>query len=1264
MSPTLAGLAARLRARGRGEVLELPVSRLGELDSDRGRAAAALAERLQVTRVGALLDALAADPQLVAGRAARQLARELWAWATALPLRTTVTWEPGAAVDALAVPAAPYAALLDAPAAGLADGGLAQFVPDMTLAALWRPGAPPRLVRPEFFAYLVHQAKEEAAALLRDEACRRAIARARARAWAEPPSQAGPRRLAASLRASLRAASPEGSSPPLVKEGIVWVDRRAATLHYACDDSGERVRLELADFEAGAVRVLSKESGDEEADGGLGRAALAWALDGLHTPGHPLHAALTAIGHSSAWEEALRALAALGAGRPEVAVAAAEEEEEGEQRLVWRVDVRDHRVQVQPALQKRTRGDRWSRGQGRSAGALAEDPDVALTPADHAVHDALLLLEARTRRGALRPEDARHELAALRALAEHPRAVAACEPRIALRVREVAPTLRVDDEPEGMTLRLQVGSATVDLEQLERGGHPGCVAALDLDAAVCWFCPRTPLLDELCALLLDTRAPIPEAGHAALLAALEPLQPAVRLELAARLLGAEEPACAGIEVGIAEVPGDNDGDAPALALTLRAQPLPAGLAPIAATTWAPGEGPPLRFGSRAGARGHVVRDLEGERRRAAQLAARLGLSASDGAADTFRVDALERALDLLQALDALAVDDPTLRVRWAEGQAPWRVSKRASAADVRVRVERSGAWLGVDGEVDLGGASAPLAAVLEATRAGRRYLALGERRYAEITPELRRRLSRSDEALFNHRGELAIGDTMVEAVTDLVDDRSRLAVDPAARRLLARLEAARSLSTRIPAAFEGVLRDYQIAGFHWMMQLAAWSAGACLADEMGLGKTIQALAVLSARGALGPSLVVAPTSLCRGWLAECERFAPQLRPILYHGPGRSPLLAGGLMSGDLLITSYDVVVRDAEALAAIPFASVVLDEAQAVKNARTRRARAIHGLRADWRVALTGTPIENHLGELWGLMHTVSPGLLGTWDHFRERYAAPIERDHASPARDKLRRLLDPYVLRRTKAQVAPELPPRTEVVDAIELSAEERALYESTRAAALRAFEASEVGELGRFAVLAAITRLRQLACHPRLVDPQATAPSAKLRRLLTLVDDLRRDGHRALLFSQFTSHLALVREALEAAGVELLAFDGATPAARRAALVERWQAGEGAVFLISLQAGGAGLNLTAADYVVHLDPWWNPAVEDQASDRAHRIGQTRPVTVVRLVTQGTIEEAVLELHAAKRSLAASLLSGDGSVPALSPDDLLGLLRGDGSAA
>jgi SNF2 family DNA or RNA helicase len=447
------------------------------------------------------------------------------------------------------------------------------------------------------------------------------------------------------------------------------------------------------------------------------------------------------------------------------------------------------------------------------------------------------------------------------------------------------------------------------------------------------------------------------------------------------------------------------------------------------------------------------------------------------------------------------------------------------------------------------------------------------------------------------------------------------------------------LQPELPGTLQAQLRPYQADGFTWMARLAHAGLGACLADDMGLGKTVQTLALLLHRASLGPALVIAPTSVCGNWVAEALRFAPGLELREYIGAEREGQLAG-VGPGVLVVASYALAQLDVEALATHEWATLVLDEAQALKNAATKRTRSVASLRAGFRLALSGTPVENRLADLWSIMNILNPGLLGTASRFGERFAGAIERGGDDRARRRLHRLVAPFLLRRTKAQVLADLPPRTEIVHRIEPGAEERAFLEALRRRAVEQVEAIE-GDASQSAihVLAQLTKLRRAACDPRLVAPELGLVGAKIAEFEQLVSELVAARHKALVFSQFTDFLALLAQRLASAGVSFQTLDGSTPAATRTQRVAAFQRGESDVFLISLKAGGFGLNLTAADYVIIVDPWWNPAAEDQAMGRAHRIGQQRPVTVYRLVTAGSIEEQIVALHGRKRQLADGIL-------------------------
>jgi SNF2 family DNA or RNA helicase len=544
-------------------------------------------------------------------------------------------------------------------------------------------------------------------------------------------------------------------------------------------------------------------------------------------------------------------------------------------------------------------------------------------------------------------------------------------------------------------------------------------------------------------------------------------------------------------------------------------------------------------------------------------------------------------------------------------------------------------------------------------RAPGRFVALDDGRFIALTQQLQTQLALLANVSEAHGGVRRVNKFGAPALDKALDDAGDLQVDAAWKHHAARIRKAAAFSPQVPPALQAELRDYQVDGFVWLSRLAHWGAGACLADDMGLGKTVQAIAVMLERAPSGPILVVAPTSVCPNWVSEIVRFAPTLKPQRFAAVTDRAALVAELGSQDVLICSYGLLHQESELLASKEWSMLVLDEAQAIKNAQTKRARASIEISAGFRLALTGTPIENYLEELWSLMNFLNPGLLGSREAFQKRFAIPIERDRDANARQALRTLVRPFLLRRTKAAVLSELPPRTEQVISVEMGEAERVFYEALRKRALETIDALEVAKGKRkIHILAEITRLRRACCNPALIDPGIGVPSAKLEAVMDLVDELLRNRHRALVFSQFTGHLALIRAALDARGIAYEYLDGSTPSAERERRVVAFQAGGGPLFLISLRAGGTGLNLTAADYVLHLDPWWNPAVEDQASDRAHRIGQERPVTIYRLIMQDSIEEKILRLHHDKRDLANDLLKGSETTARLSEDELLDLLR------
>ena len=660
----------------------------------------------------------------------------------------------------------------------------------------------------------------------------------------------------------------------------------------------------------------------------------------------------------------------------------------------------------------------------------------------------------------------------------------------------------------------------------------------------------------------------------------------------------------------------------------------------------------------------------------------------DESAD-WEFDEPDQALAVVEALSRLSAN---IVSEWPKGK-PLRV-RAVGEATVKLRAASKGDWLELDGEIELdGGEVLRLRQLLELARDSRsRYVALGEGDFLALGDALRQQLADLAALAQPHKqGQRLSG--VAALAWEASGHGLTLDGDAAWRRRSQAWATAQEQVFDVPAALAAELRDYQLDGYRWLMRLAHSGFGAVLADDMGLGKTVQTLALLLQRAAGGPALVVAPTSVCGNWLIEAARFAPGLGVELYGDVGLGAQTEDELSDGDaapgadsarraarrrqvralgsmqVLVCSYALLQIDADILADVQWHSIVLDEAQAIKNPSTHRAKAALALRGDFRLALTGTPIENRLGELWSIMGFANPGLLGSAEQFAQRFANPIERAEdpmikAHGAR-RLRRLLSPFLKRRTKAEVLSDLPPRTEIVHEVVPGAKERALLEALRQQAEASVGQTLAANAGagsagqnQFHVLAALTRLRRAACDPRLVAPELGLIGAKVLEFERLAVELVAGRHKALVFSQFTDFLALLRERLDLAGLSHQYLDGSTPAAERGKRIAAFQGGQGDLFLISLKAGGFGLNLTMADYVIIADPWWNPAAEEQASARAHRIGQQRPVTVYRLVTQGSIEEKIVKLHRSKRDLAEGILSGEDAGAPLDAAQLLDLLR------
>jgi len=600
-------------------------------------------------------------------------------------------------------------------------------------------------------------------------------------------------------------------------------------------------------------------------------------------------------------------------------------------------------------------------------------------------------------------------------------------------------------------------------------------------------------------------------------------------------------------------------------------------------------------------------------------------------------------------------------LEWPEGE-KLAVRRQAGVNQLNLNIRTSQQdWFTLSGQLEIDQDEVmELKTLLDKVRETRsRFIPMGEGQFLALTQEFRNRLEELILYGNNQPGsetEVKIHPLAAIALEELTH-QAQTTADKGWRQRLQSITEAQELTPKVPSTLKAELRDYQRDGYIWMSRLAHLGVGACLADDMGLGKTLQAITVILSRGHLGPTLVVAPTSVCMNWETEVNRFAPTLNFHMFSELNRDEVIAS-LGKFDLLVTSYTLLQQEIELLSQVHWQSIVLDEAQAIKNAATKRSKAAMRLDASFRLITTGTPIENHLGELWNLFAFINPGLLGTYKQFNRRFGIPIEKYHDREARRTLKKLIRPFMLRRIKSQVLEELPPRTEITLRVEMAPEELQFYEALRQQAIENIEGSSEKTGRHLRILAEIMRLRRACCHPKLINELVEIPSTKLQVFAEVVEELLGGGHKALVFSQFTGHLALIRAYLDEQGITYKYLDGTTPAKDRQQQVESFQAGEGDLFLISLKAGGLGLNLTAADYVIHMDPWWNPAVEDQAADRAHRIGQKRPVTVYRLVTANTIEEKIVRLHQEKRDLANSLLEGADVSTRVTAEELLELIR------
>ena len=664
-----------------------------------------------------------------------------------------------------------------------------------------------------------------------------------------------------------------------------------------------------------------------------------------------------------------------------------------------------------------------------------------------------------------------------------------------------------------------------------------------------------------------------------------------------------------------------------------------------------------------GVRYQVTRDIKGERANLQLITTFIEDHdlATDALATPFadRTPVQLTVEGLLNVMEFVRQQPESFFMEWPEGGQLHLKSSQTSRWDIHLKSKNG--WFEVEGEIPIDDdtvitASQLLQLVAESPKGG--FVRLSDNEFITITDKLRRQLARLESLSISDHGHMHISELHASLLGSALNGEINIGHDERIDQLQKKIKKSMNLTPAISTKLKAELRDYQADGYQWMVRMTDWGAGVCLADDMGLGKTVETIAFLLHTASKGPALVAAPASVVLNWLRELERFAPSLNAIVLNSATDRHATITKAAKGDVVLTTYGLFVTEGDDLTKKKWATVCLDEAHVIKNRETKTSASVMQLQANYRLMLTGTPVQNHLGELWNLYQFLNPGLLGSYDQFQRKYIVPIEQQGDKERSRQLKRIVQPFILRRTKQEVIEELPDKTEVNMPVELTEEEMAIYEVIRRRAKEMLE-NETASSSSLSVntLAEITRLRQAACSAQLVDKGWQGDSSKVKLLLQLVADIVGGGNSVLVFSQFTSFLALVKKALDQAGQAYIYLDGSVPMKKRQQLVAEFQRGEHNVFLISLKAGGLGMNLTGANYVIHLDPWWNPAIEQQATDRTYRIGQRQNVTVYHLIAQHTIEEKILRLHETKRNLADQMLEGTSQSHKLTSQQLLEMI-------
>jgi len=659
----------------------------------------------------------------------------------------------------------------------------------------------------------------------------------------------------------------------------------------------------------------------------------------------------------------------------------------------------------------------------------------------------------------------------------------------------------------------------------------------------------------------------------------------------------------------------------------------------------------------------VTRDMKGERANLQLLRTFLvdnGLTDDDEGDSLFagRTAVSLGAEGLLQLMDFVRQQTDHFFLEWPEGG---RLNLKISQpANWNISLRSRNGWFEVEGDIPIDddtvlSVGQLLQLVAQSPLKG--FVRLSDTDFMAISDRLRKQLARLESLTVSNRGHLQISEFHASLLGSALSGEIDIRHDKKIDELQKKIKKSMAQRPGVPKQLKADLRDYQTEGYQWIARMTGWGAGVCLADDMGLGKTVQTIAFMLHTADEGPALVAAPASVVLNWRRELERFAPSLHVEVLNSAADRKALVEQAQKGDVVLTTYGLFVTEDETLCEKKWNTVCLDEAHVIKNRQTKTSAAVMKLQAQHRIILTGTPVQNHLGELWNLFQFANPGLLGSHEQFHQKYIVPIELQDNKERSRQLKRIVSPFMLRRTKQEVIEELPDKTEINIPVELTDEELAVYEVIRRRAKELLEDEQSASGVSVNTLAEITRLRQASCAAQLVEKNWTGECSKLTALTDLLQEIVDGGNAVLVFSQFTSFLAMVRDRLDKQKQPYLYLDGSVPVRQRDQLVQQFQRGECPVFLISLKAGGLGLNLTGANYVIHLDPWWNPAIEQQATDRAYRIGQRQSVTVYHLISQHTIEEKILRLHQTKRNLADAMLSGTNESHKLTSKDLLEMI-------